>query len=595
MQYRLKLASCTAALIGAAATAQACGHLPFDELPDQDASATLDGSNVGPPTDASSGGPADGFVQGDARNDGGERRDARPPREDAEPPPDAGCAVTGDCHVIYVSSDFGEDKNAGTSDRPVKTLQAALKLVNPDRNELHVATGKYDGRITLAGKQNILMFGGFNCPDADKCTWGADPAGESLIVGTGSDLGGTVLVGDSIDRTTIIKNFHIKGSQGNVEVGNLTGGITVSVVGGTPTFQNVTIDGPIPIGGSTLIQKRSVAVLVTGKQADTHGVLFDGCRINGGSSSGVSAGILVEDGITALPLASQPSVEIINATKVKAGQGSSSYGVLMLSSGGSSLRDSFFQAGPTSLGSESETWAVVANGNVELLRNRINVGIDGAQLCNQPKVFCGGLETNNANAMIQNNVILGVPAKASAALLLGYSDNKDVGKVILNSNYLEGGGSGSAADNVSAAIAIKDSNLSVDAATARVRNNILLGGKGKTPYGVLELDANTSTGRPAAFDHNAINSAIAYHLHTVNPAKTKDYTSSDLATSPPPVDGADKNLGAECPVDTTFHLKEPSPCIDVGTDQDAPVLDFDNQKKPSNGGWEIGPDETPAP
>ena len=39
--------------------------------------------------------------------------------------------------------------------------------------------------------------------------------------------------------------------------------------------------------------------------------------------------------------------------------------------------------------------------------------------------------------------------RVSAALLLGYSDNKDPGKVILNSNYLEGGGSGSAASDSS--------------------------------------------------------------------------------------------------------------------------------------------------
>lgn len=591
MPHRLKLASAIVLLLAAAA-AQACGHLPFDDLPDLDASAAPDGDGVAPVVD-SGGGGADRFIgEGgpDAVADGG--IDARIP--DAAPP-DAACVTTGDCHVIYVSEGLGDDELAGTSDRPVKTIQQGLRLVTSTRNELHVASGSYVGPITL--KQDVRLFGGFLCKNENKCTWGPDPGNPSIIAAQDSALGALVIT-RGLTRATIIQDFTIQGANGDLDPGNLVGAFTVSILRSSPVLRNLNIEGGKTTGGPAL-GSRSTAVLVHGRNdADKGGVLFDKCTIKGGPSEGESAGIRVEDGPTALVNDPSPAIQITNGTGVVGGSAPRSYGVLLHMAGeGTVIRDSFLQALPSSSSGEidapeSQSWALVVNGTADILDNRINQApSNGTPFCRTPKVFCGGLLTNNAVTNIHNNVIGGLFTANSAAVLLGTSDAKPIGSVNLNGNVLLARGmlDGSA---IGAAIVLKNSNAT-KSILGEVRNDILVANEAKTNYAVYELETNTAEAHLLAFDHNDVRAGVAYRFFAP-PSTIKDYAlgSAGLGILIPTVDA---NITEDCKLDATFHLTAGSPCINAGTEVKAPLVDFDGDKRPITDKFDIGADESTPP
>ena len=69
-------------------------------------------------------------------------------------------------------------------------------------------------------------------------------------------------------------------------------------------------------------------------------------------------------------------------------------------------------------------------------------------------LFCGGIRTESATAIVTNNVVFGVKAPMSMAVLLEVPAT--VGTVVLNANYLDGGGEGlTGFSNSSAAVELR--------------------------------------------------------------------------------------------------------------------------------------------
>lgn len=596
MQYRLRLASGTFILVAASAAAGACGHLPFDELPET-ADASSDATTSGGPfLDGSSSGDVivqgDGSVDAKPPRDGGDKEDAR---FDLDGAPDAACSVTGDCHVIYVSPILGKKDNPGTSDRPVDSIDNALDLVTDKRNELHVASGDYKGPIKITMDQDVRIFGGFQCKPSN-CTWGRD-AQETVV--TANDLGGgALLINEAHGRGTIISDLHLKGAQGSIDPTSTLGAVTVLISGGTPTLQNLTIEGPLSKGGSAGNAKRTAAVMIRGKQDDPRGVLIDNCTILGGTADGIAAGVLVEDGLTTLPATAQPALEL-SKSNVTGGSAPSTSAVLLLSAGAlTKLHDNVkLQAAvATPQGNTTDSWAITVTGTVDISKNQINPTNLNNDYCKNSQL-CGGIHVLNATATIRNNVVHGVPASISTAVLLEMSDGAHP-LVILNSNVLEGGGHGGT-DGSSSAIFVKNKNAS-DGTIGLVRNNILLGGKNLKDYGVYELDDNAVSGHLTALDHNDVRAeTAAYHAWFGASSQTsKDYALIDLKNAPfaNATDSSTTNIGDDCLLDPTWHLLQHSKCINAGTKVEAPADDIDGDPRPfpanDPANYDIGADES---
>ena len=174
--------------------------------------------------------------------------------------------------------------------------------------------------------------------------------------------------------------------------------------------------------------------------------------------------------------------------------------------------------------------------------------------------------------------------------------------MILNSNYLDGGGlaiSSGSAQSVSAAVEIEYSgcgNCGVNAIMGRIRNNILIGGNGANRVGILEADSpNQRTNRPEAVENNVFWFAAVSGLTTdVMWRQWNGTTGTNLTTiaqvnaATMPV--ATANLNAD-PMATAWHLAAGSPCIDTGTATESPAKDMDGFARPNGGAPDIGPDE----
>jgi hypothetical protein len=553
--------------------------LPFDALPEIPDGSISEG---GPFADA---GGTDAAGDADAEPEDAFVRDGAIP--------DASCLETGDCGIIYVSSLVGKKDNPGTSDAPVDTIDAGLALVTKDRNELHIASGDYSGLVKVSGAGDVHLVGGFKCKPGS-CPWTQD--NQETIVSAGDLAAGALFIGPGHGRNTIVSRIHFKGAEGAIAA-DAAGAVTVSVIQSTPVLEHLVIDGPLATGGAATNAKRTTGVLISGKQADQRGVLIDDCTITGGKADAQAAGVLVEDGPTAL--GSGSPVLDLTASDVTGGLAPTTYAVLLSSAGpNTKLHENkriqaaaAFQQAPA-----TETWAIAASGSVEISRNIINGSSEGGDYCKNAQTLCGGILLTNANAKVLNNVVHGVNASASAGIVLAMSGGHTP-TVILNANVLDGAGNG-AAEGYSAAIFVKNTNPS-EGTIGLVRNNILFGGKNKAAYGVAELDNHTVNGHLAAFDHNDIHAeTAAYHSWFAGTGTAKNYAVTDLASAPVAgsASSGTTNIGSDCLLDATYHLTVHSPCINAGTKQDAPDVDIDGDPRPFPAGnanvFDIGADES---
>jgi len=135
--------------------------------------------------------------------------------------------------------------------------------------------------------------------------------------------------------------------------------------------------------------------------------------------------------------------------------------------------------------------------------------------------------------------------------------------------------------------------------TGRIRDNIIEVGVAATRCGVMETAPSGKQMHPEAFEFNwfsnvnAMASPCLYSAYDGAAAKVWG-TAAAVNTNLPSYTTAASNLDGDPMVDVAnkYHLKKGSPCIDKGTNNEAPPKDMDGQNRPMGNNFDIGPDES---
>lgn len=479
-----------------------------------------------------------------------------------------------DCnaYTIYVSQQLGNTGATGKQSDPVASVAEGVGLAMGlgAQAAVLVAGGTYIEDLTVTGK--ISVVGGYAPGD-----WSVrDPEAHTTTIKS-SVPEGVRLAG--VDGEMLFDGFTIAGRA--VSVGS-DSSVALTIDGGGPVVSRSKIAaGAVGVGTGDSI---GVLVIADSVASATPRLWLD--EITAGPSSGGAAyGILMDAPAQYLQVAE---------SRVSAGKGTDSVGLLVLDAANVIVWKSSFQSG-TAVGTFNDPssslgfWA--QRGTVIFDSNVVNADqLDNPPTCFTPNVWCGGVRLSTGAAIVSNNILLGSASDHSAALHL-VEDDDDLASVVVTSNTLYGSGH-SAFESESAAIVLGSPRVEAGGGATlvgRIRNNILVGGFAVSNYGVREQSTIDQTCDPAAFDHNLfffpINNPNAGVLY-------QDWTGSDgvdlLNLQDLPGDG--KNLLAD-PKLTSGHIGKDSPCRNAGTEVDAPNHDRDDDLRPQENDYDIGPDE----
>jgi len=497
---------------------------------------------------------------------------------------DGGCAAAG----RFVSAAIGNDANSGTAQAPFKTIARgiAAAVALGGAQAVLVAEGSYPEKVTLV--EGISLVGGHQCT-AQACAWARDPLLYDTAI-VNQDFEG-VLAPSTVSRNTRLDGFRVVGLGGAPAAA--PGSAALTLMGGTPVIMGDRILGGDVTGGAVFGSNRSLGIAILAPASGAQGALIYGNDIRGGASIGSTSAILF-DAAASSPGSTVPAVIATNT--IRGGNGLNTDGITALASGpGTLIAGNDVLAGTAASGGAA--WGITISTTATIDANRINVDQANVGGCSGT-VLCGGIRSESATAIVTNNVVFGVKARMSMAVLLEEVE-KPAGAVVLNANYLDGGGEGlTAFPSTSAGVELRYVGCGacgVNAILGRIRNNVLLGGQNQSRYGVYENSPAARTSHPAALENNDFTFAVAagrtdvlYHLW--NGAAATDITTVagvNLLTTPP----ASANFGAAPQLDATFHLMTGSPCIDAGTSADAPTTDMDGEPRPQGAAVDVGPDE----
>jgi len=495
------------------------------------------------------------------------------------PDPEDTCLGIG----TFVSAAIGDDSNPGTTAEPLRTIKAGmtnaatLGMMQP----VFVAEGQYDEDITLV--EGVDLWGGYSCVDKTDCSWTRDWTTYISTIGCQDNDG--IVAGDEITAETTIDGFTVIGHSGNPGNGNH---LSAFFIQGTPRIINNHVSGG-DAQGCTSCSTR--AIVVTGLPSAVERTLIEGNVIEGGSSGvSVSNGIEVSNGGTA----------DILANEITGGDGTWSHAITLSANAGQvSVIENDVHAGSCGSSTGTGTTGAIRIGHsiAPLIdRNRINADSNLVGSCSS---YAGnwwntGIESEGSAAIVTNNVIYGVPAPRSAAVLLADCEGTcQPSQVELINNTLDGSG---VTSSVSAAVVFKTFKQGQNIQVGKVANNILLGGVSATSYGGLE-DVSTATGvgvggstaEPKTFDNNDIWGATVLYRAWDG---TQDQLFLDIAAVNSGVNGANENISADPALDATLHLTAGSPCIDKGTSSgNPPTWDIDGDGRPQGVEVDIGADE----
>ncbi len=479
-----------------------------------------------------------------------------------------------DCnaYTIYVS-ELGNTGATGKKNDPVASVAEGVGLAMGlgAQAAVLVAGGAYTEDLLVTGKISVL--GGY-----DPADWSVrDPELYTTTIKS-SVPEGVRLAG--VDGQMLFDGFTIAGRA--VSVG-ADSSVALTIDGGGPVVSHSKIAaGAVSVGLGDSIGVLVIADSVAGA---TPRLWFD--EITAGPSSGGAAyGIYMDAPATDLQVA---------GSRVSAGKGTHSVGLLVEEAASViAWKNTFqsrtavgtFNAPSSSLGFWAKRGLVFFDANV------VNADqLDDPPTCFTPNVWCGGVRISTAAAIVSNNILLGSASDHSAALHLFEDDmDNDLDAVVITSNTLYGSGH-SAFESESAAILLGSPRVEGSGATlvGRIRNNILVGGFAVSNYGVREQSIVDETCDPAALDHNL------FFFPINSPNKGVPYwswTGVDGADLPNIEDlpGDGNNLLAD-PKLSTGHIAKDSPCRNAGTDVDAPDHDRDDEPRPQEGAFDIGPDE----
>ena len=502
------------------------------------------------------------------------------------------CAIDpGNCPSddgLFVAAARGDDSNPGSKAMPLKTIGAGIAKAKAKggAQSVYVAQGMYPEKVTLAA--GVSVHGGYEC-NTGACSWTRDfVTFETTIVD--QDFEG-VLAGAGITSATLLGGFTIRGKDGMPAAA--PGGAAVTIAGSSPTVRgNKILGGTIAAGGPTA-SDRSLGIAVRG----TGGALakIENNEITSGSAPGLSAAIMLEN-------IGGPSIATIAANRLQSGQARRSDAVAAFGSGpATTITGNDIFAG-TSMNGTSNGIEITSAGTIT--KNRINVDTSAVGACVNQTTWCAGITTNGATATITNNIVYGPKGFRAAGVFMTESE-VPAGTVILNGNYLNGGGQGGSGSsgttrNESAAITVSIGSCNscgLKGAVGRVRNNILDGGINLNRYGVREDPAQGRTTNVELLDSNDIwfaevlanRNDVLYREVTQSgtPIDTKSIFNLDGWSSPPTMN----NQNEDPLISATYHLLDSSPCIDTGTTTEAPADDFEADTRPSGQGIDLGPDE----
>jgi Putative metal-binding motif len=494
---------------------------------------------------------------------------------------DDGCSNIG----TYVSTSTGDDNNPGTQQKPVQTIAKGMANAITIGNgaEVYVAKGHYPEDVKLV--EGVSLNGGF-----DPSNWMLDPKNNDTAILPQSADG--VVADPTITRKTHVSGFRLQGKN-NQSTGGAFGlhGAAISLFGGSPKLLGNVINGPDEPSGVS-----SAGVLIVAPSQDPAGALIDKNLITGGPAGETSAGVALV-GAPGGPPVSPGANATISRNRITGGTGKRSFGVQCSAGGAQTIIDG--NAIDAGLSNGGNTWALVVGATpskwvVTVNANAINTDPASSAGCiapSSPGGWCGGIDSQASDSIITNNVVFGIKSQRSAAMWLR---NPEVapGKVVLNSNYLDGGGTNNVAQSISSAITITLLN-GANGLVGRVRNNILSGGQGAQRYGVYEDSAVGKVAHPEVLAYNDFNLPM-------NSAADTLYRFWDGATGTPVnqfatlgtlLPQATNNLQGNPMVDATLHLMAGSPCIDTGVATEAPTTDFEGDARPKGAGFDIGPDE----
>ena len=487
---------------------------------------------------------------------------------------------------VFVAAARGNDGNPGTKASPLKTITAGIAKAKAkgSAQSVFVAQGSYAEKVTLV--EGVSINGGYEC-GTSACGWSRDLVAFETTIAN-QDFEG-VLAGAGITPSTLIAGFTIRGRDGMPAA--TPGGVALTIAGSAPTVRGNKIFGGTITAGGPSASDRSLGIAVRG----TGGGLarIENNEILSGNAPGMSAAILLEN-------VGGPATAIIAANTLQSGEARRSNAIAAFGSGPQTVITANEIYAGTSHGGTSN--GIELTSSATITKNRINVVTSSVGACVNATTWCAGIVTNGATATITNNIIHGPKGFRTAAVYMTETERPS-GTVILNANYLHGGGqsgSSSTARNESAAITVSIgscNNCGLKGAVGRVRNNILDGGINLNRYGVREDPAPGRTTSVELLDSNDIwfaevlpnRNDVLYRevTQTGTPIDTKSIFLLDGWMSPPTMN----NQNEDPMISATYHLFAGSPCIDGGTSTEAPVDDLDGENRPKGGVVDIGPDE----
>ncbi|HEY4182547.1 MAG TPA: choice-of-anchor Q domain-containing protein [Kofleriaceae bacterium] len=485
----------------------------------------------------------------------------------------------------FVSAIAGNDSNPGTLQQPVKTIAKGIanaSLLGGSRTVV-IAEGTYTEKVRLI--EGIDLLGGHQC-DAQSCTFTRDIAAHPTVIAN-TDFEG-VLAGPTITQATLLSGLTLLGFGGNPTTDD--GGAAITLAGGSPTLRgNKITGGNVGITADAKNISSGISVHFT---TSASGAIIENNEITGGQGLN-SFGISIQS-----TNAVDTALVHVRGNVIRSSAARRSIAVLaMQSANGSELVNNDITSG-TSTGGIS--LGVQISSDLEVDSNRINLDRAMTGVCTTPTTWCAGIGIEGSDATVTNNVVLGPRGFKTAAVLIA-EVTLDSGAVVIANNYLGAGGSGpsmgsTAPRSASTAVALvrKGANFTQDVGT--FRNNIFEGGLNSDRFGIYEDPAESQRIHAIAVDSNDFTftsqgSHVDNLYHAVQDVIGVTNYGSIFTMQLNAPTAAQNNLAGDPKLDSTYHLLNGSPCIDVGTDTDAPSLDFDGDTRPQGDNVDIGADE----
>ena len=430
-----------------------------------------------------------------------------------------------------------------------------------------VSGGAYNEDVVVTG--SLSLVGGYDPNDWNK----RDPkAFETTIKSKVAE--GVRLV--DLGPEMLVDGFKIVGRPVNMGVDS---SVALAIDGGGPVVSNCVIRG----GDVTVGPGKSVGVSVFAQAATATKprLWFDDIE-SGSVTAGPSYGLVVD--------APTADLQLIGSS-VTSSKGTDSVALLIEDSNSVIAWRDALQSG-TAVGSAQPSvslglWA--KRGALYFDSGIVNADqIMTPPLCFTPSVWCGGARISTGAAILSNNILLGSASERSAAIHLLEIDD-DLSNVVVTSNLVYAAGELSV-ESVSAAVLLGSPRADpVVTEVGRFRDNIFIGGTATNNYAIYEQHTPGESCDPAALDHDL------FYFPVVDPNEGRLYSDWDGNNA------SDLTTLAELPGDGSHvqgdpkykdgHLQSDSPCRNAGTDLDAPTHDLDQDMRPQEGAYDIGPDE----